>query len=209
MSSPTDLTARVHIVLEIDRPGPEMEQLAEGVQKVSVRIAEINQVQNTYRSTTVSTTASVRHLLLNLRMFSFGIRTLRREFGDTNPAMEAFTTTLIVFSAVGSSAVAGLSLLRGAAARLIPVLKGLTFGFGALVGTAKVAIGVLGFTVGGIGAVLLALAAIPVSIWAMESASGISALKREAKDLGDDLKILEADIASVRAEQDKFNLGMS
>ena len=209
MTSPIDLTAKIRIIIEMDRPGPGAKELEEDLIRVKVSMGDLSNVTNVYRSTTVSTTASVRHLLLNLRMFSFGIRTLRREFGDTNPAMEAFTTTLIVFSAVGSSAVAGLSLLRGAAARLIPVLKGLTFGFGALVGTAKVAIGILGFTVGGIGAVLLALAAIPVSIWAMESASGLSALRREARDLGADLKILEVQIASLRAEQDKFNLGMS
>ncbi len=193
----------------MDRPGPGAKELADDLIRVKVTMGDLNNETHIYRTTTVSTTASVRHLLLNLRMFSFGIRTLRREFGDTNPALEAFTTGLIVFSAVGSSAVAGLSLLRGAAARVIPVLKGLTFGLSSLVGTAKVAIGVLGFTAAGVGAVLLGLAAIPVAVWAMESATGLNALKREARDLAADLKILEVQIGSLRAEQDKFNLGMS
>lgn len=206
MSSPTDLTARVHIVLEIDRPGPEMEQLAEGVQKVSVRIAEINQVQNTYRSTTVSTTASVRHLLLNLRMFSFGIRTLRREFGDTSPALEAFSTGLIVIAAVGSSVVSAMSLMRGAVGRLAPYLAGMNFA--TIIGSAKILVGVLGGPAG-VAAVLLTLVAIPVASWAMDAASGVSALRREAKSLELDLKMLETQIKSLSAEQDKFNLGMS
>uniref|UniRef100_A0A6M3MFY8 Uncharacterized protein n=1 Tax=viral metagenome TaxID=1070528 RepID=A0A6M3MFY8_9ZZZZ len=209
MSAPIDLTAKVRIVIEMDRPGPGMKELNEDAIRVKVAMGDLSNTTNVYRTTTVSTAASVRHLLLNLRMFSFGIRTLRREFGDTNPALEAFSTALIVLSAVGSSAIAAVSLLKPVFAALIPVVHGLTFGLGALVGTTKVAIGVLGFTAGGVGAVLIALAAIPISIWAMESASGISALKRESKDLGDDLKLLEGDIASLRAEQDKFNLGMS
>lgn len=206
MASPTDLTARIHIVLEIDRPGPEMEQLADGVAKVQVRIAEINQVQNTYRTTVKSTTASVRYLLLNLRMFSFGIRTLRRQFGDTSPALEAFANGLMTLAAVGTSAISGVELLRGAVGRLGPALAGMNFA--TVIGGAKILIGLLGGPVG-VVAGFAALVAVPVAAWAMESASGISALRREAKSLELDLKMLEFHLKSLRAEQDKFNLGMS
>ncbi len=208
MAKATDLTARIHIVLEIDRPGPEMEQLAEGVHKVQVRIAEINQVQNTYRTTVQSTTTSVRYLLLNLRMFSFGIRTLRRQFGDTNPVLEAFSSGLLTLAASGTVLVSGIQLVKGAIGTLGPVVSGLTFGLGALVGTAKILIGVLGGPVS-VGVALLALVAIPVGMWALESVSGISALRREARGLKEDLAMLETHLESLRMEQDRFNLVMS
>lgn len=208
MAKATDLTSRIHIVLEIDRPGPEMEQLAEGVQKVSVRIAEVNSIQNTYRTTVQSTTASVRYLLLNLRMFSFGIRTLRRQFGDTNPVMEAFSNGLLNLAAAGTILVSGTQILKGVIVTLGPIVSGLTFGLGALVGTAKILIGVLGGPVS-VAVALLALIAIPVGIWALESASGISAMRREAKALKADLEMLETHLESLRMEQEKFNLGIS
>lgn len=209
MSQPVDMTAKVHIILEIDRPGPGMQQLADDVKVVGVRIAEVNQIQNTYRTTTTSTTASVRMLLLNMRMFSFGVRTLRREFGDTNPVLEQFSSGLITIAAIGTSLVSGVDLIKHSVARLAPIVAGLNFGLGALAGTAKIAIGVLGLTAGGVGAVLLTLAAIPIASWAMDAASGISALRQEAKSLEVDLKMLETQLKALSAEQDKFNLGTS
>jgi len=182
-----------------------MEQLAEGVAKVQVRIAEINQVQNTYRQTTVSTTASVRHLLLNLRMFSFGVRTLRREFGDTSPALEAFSTGLITIAAVGSSIVSGVSLIRGAIGRLKPLLAEGSVEAAKL--TAQLATLGLSWTAVAVGAALLI--AIPVSSWLLDAFTGVHALRQEAKSLRMDLKMLETQLKSLSAEQDKFNLGTS
>lgn len=205
MSSPTDLTARVHIVLEIDRPGPEMEQLAEGVQKVNVRIAEINQVQNTYKQTTISTTASVRHLLLNLRMFSFGIRTLRREFGDTSPALEAFSTGLITIAAIGSTLVSASSLIKGAIGRLKPLFQ--AGSKEALKLAADMA--ALGITWTGVAVAAALLIAIPVSSWLLDAFTGVHELRQEAKSLALDLKMLETRLKSLSAEQEKFNVGMS
>lgn len=183
-----------------------MEQLADGVAKVQVRVAEINQIQNTYRSTTVSTAASVRHLLLNLRMFSFGIRTLRQEFGDVNPVLEAFSSGLITIAAVGTSIVSGMSLIQGTMGRLGPYLAGMNFS--TIIGSAKILIGLLGGPAG-VAAALLAVIAIPVASWAMDSASGVNALKQEIKALEADLKELEAQLENLRLEQDKFNLGSS
>jgi len=200
-----DLTAKIRIVLEIDRPGPEMAQLAEGVQTVGVRIAEINQIQNTYRQTTVSTTASVRNLLLNLRMFSFGIRTLRREFGDTNPVLESFSTAMITVAAAGTMAVSGVALITQTMAKLSPYL----------ISTSKEAVALaasmagLGITWSMVAVTAGLVVAIPLASWAMDSISGISALRQEAKDLESDLAMIENRLKSMSAEQDKFNLGMS
>ena len=80
MTSPIDLTAKIRILIEMDRPGPGAKELEEDLIRVKVSMGDLSNVTNVYRTTTVSTTASVRHLLLNLRMFSFGVRTLRREF---------------------------------------------------------------------------------------------------------------------------------
>lgn len=206
MATPIDMTARIHLILEIDRPGPEMEQLAEGVHTVGIRIAEVNQIQNIQRTTMQSSTASVRYLLLNLRMFSFGMRTLRRQFGDTNPALEQFTNSLMTLAAIGTSVVAGTTLITGAMARLTPILAGVTFG--TLIGGAKILIGLLGGPVG-VAAALLTIVAIPISGWVMDSVSGIHTLRQEAKGLEFDLKMLESQLKTLSAEQDKFNLGMS
>lgn len=208
MSKTLDLTAKIRFQIEVDRLGPGLQPEIDALRAVKLTMGDVNVTTQTFRTTTTSAATSVRYLLLNLRMFSFGIRTLRREFGDTNPALEAFSTTLLITAAVGTSLISATTLLKGAIATLGPIVAGLTFGLGALGGTAKILIGVLGGPAS-VVTVLLSLVAIPVALWAMESAAGISALRREAKGLKEDLSMMEAQLESLRMEQDKFNLGTS
>ncbi len=203
MSRSTDLTSKIKIIIEIDDPGPGMKRLAEDITGAKVAIGEMTIVQNKYATSATSTGTSVRRLLLDLRMFSFGVRTLRREFGDTNPAIEAMSQALLVLAASGTMVVSGLSLITGVSKKL-PFIQ---LVFQTVAFAAKTTLAAASITMLAAGATLLI--AIPLLGWIRDQTSGMATLRREAKDLAADLRVLGAEIDSLTRSQDRFNLGMS
>jgi len=160
---------------------------------------------------------STRSALLNFRMFSFAIRTLRREFGITNPVIEQFSQVLIVGSALGTGLVAGHKLLTtgvkqltgaygegiGAAAGFYAALKA-----GALSVTllSVAAAALLGFAVGTwIGEQAPAFKEMTAAVKgykeAVEDLTGsLSGLKVEQAGLGAEAAVYQAQIARINYE---------
>lgn len=203
MSKSTDLTSKIRIIIEIDDPGPGMKQLTEDLAGAKFQIGELTIVQNNFSAATQSTGLSVRGLLLNLRMFSFGVRTLRREFGDTNPALEAISQGLLVLAASGTLVASGFTIITNIAKDL-PFI---TLAFQTVAFAAKTALAAVSLTALAVaGGVLIA---IPLLQWWSDQVTGMAALRQEAKALAADLKALEAELDSLTRTQARFNLGMS
>lgn len=201
MSRSTDLTSKIKIIIEVDRPGPGMKQLVEDLTGAKIAVGDITIVQNKYAASSRATGLSVRGLLLDLRMFSFGVRTLRREFGDTNPAIEAMSSALLVLAASGTMVAATFDIVK----------RGMVV-WPAIVATLKVAIGVVGgLTVVFTGLAVIAGVIVGIGLlrWISDQTSGMAALRQEAKDLATDLRALGAEIDSLTLSQSRFNLGMS
>lgn len=134
-------------------------------------------------------------------MFSFGVRTLRREFGDTNPAIEAMSSGLLVMAAAGTMLAASFDIVKKAMVV-----------WPALIGTVKIAIGVIGglpAVLTALGVAAVALTGIGVLRWISDQTSGMAALRQEAKDLAADLRVLDAEIDALTRSQDRFNLSLS
>jgi hypothetical protein len=204
MSKPSDLTAKIRFIFEVEAAAgvAQLEQAADGVKTLRFNIGEMSVVQNNIKQATSAYGSSVRGLLLNLRMFSFAVRTLRRELGNSNPVIEQISTSLITFAAAATGIVAGLDLLS----RVSKVFAGTSLP--AFIGAVKVAIGVLGglpvvlSVIGGILTISLAKGLFEIT-------SGISRLRREAKDLEQDLLILKTSLEALNLEQERFSLGLA
>ena len=203
MSKSTDLTSKVKIIIEIDDPGPGMRKLAEDISGAKIQIGEMTIVQNKYGAAATSTGLSVRRFLLDLRMFSFGVRTLRREFGDTNPALEAMSSALLVLAASGTMVAAAFDIVRGVSKNL-PFIQ---LAFQTVAFAAKTTLATV--SVGALATVASVLVGIPVLMWISDQVTGMAALRQEAKTLAADLRVLGSEIDSLTRSQDRFNLGMS
>ena len=204
MSKSTDLTAKIRFIFEVDAaPGvAQLAQAADGVKVLKFNIGEITQVTTNIKEATSGYGTSIRGLLLNLRMFSFAVRTLRREFGNTNPVIEQISTNLITLAALTTGLAAGYDLLK----RGVDAFWAASTG---LLGTVKVAIGVMG----GLGTVLtgigVVIAGIAIARWFSDWVTGISAIRRESKGLEVDLSMLKAELEDLNMEQERFSLGLS
>ncbi len=203
MSRSTDLTSKVKIIIEIDDPGPGMRKLAEDISGAKVQIGEMTIVSNKYGAATASTGLSVRRLLLDLRMFSFGVRTLRREFGDTNPAIEAMASALLVLAASGTMVTAGLDIVTRTAKNL-PFIQ---LAFQTITFAAKTTLAAISVTA--LATAATVLIAIPLLGWWSDQVTGMAALRQEAKALATDLRVLGAELDALTRSQERFNLGMS
>lgn len=204
MSKSTDLTAKIRFIFEVDATQGigQLAQAADGVKVLKFNVGEIVTVTNNIKEATSGYGSTVRGLLLNLRMFSFAVRTLRRELGNTNPVIKQITTSLITFAAAATGIVAGLDLMS----RVMKVFAGATLP--TLIGTLKVAIGVLG----GLPVVLTvigSLLTITLAKGLFEITSGISRLRQEARGLADDLLVLKTMLQALNLEQERFNIGLS
>lgn len=203
MSKSTDLTAKIRFIFEVDATAgiAQLTQAEDGLTSITFGVGEMTNVVNISEAATSSYGSSIRGLLLNLRMFSFAVRTLRREFGNTNPVIEQISVNLITLAALTTGLAAGYDILKKATAAFMASSN-------ALIGTLKIVIGVLGgWQVALIALGLLALPSVikGVSEWR----SGISKLKQEVKDLEFDLKMMETALDRLNLTQERFNLGMS
>ena len=204
MSKSTDLTAKIRFIFEVDATQGigQLGQAADGVKVLKFNVGEITTVTNNVREATSGYGSSVRGLLLNLRMFSFAVRTLRRELGDTNPVIEQISTNLITFAAAATGIVAGLDLMS----RVMKVFAGATLP--SLIGTLKIAVGVLG-GIGTIATIVGSVLLVTLAKGIFDVTSGISGLRQEARALADDLLILKTTLEALNLEQDRFNIGLS
>lgn len=203
MSKSTDLNAKIRFVFEVDATGgiAQLSQAEDGVKTLTFQIGEITQVTNNIREATSSYGTSIRGLLLNLRMFSFAVRTLRREFGDTNPVIENISASLITVAAFTTGVAAAWDITTKAT-------KAFMASSAPLIGTLKIIIGVFGAWQTAL--VALALIALPGVVKGLfELTSGVSKFRREAKELETDINMLEAGLDRLSLTQDRFNLGLS
>lgn len=203
MSKSTDLNAKIRFVFEVDATGgiAQLSQAEDGVKTLTFQIGEITQVTNNIREATSSYGTSIRGLLLNLRMFSFAVRTLRREFGDTNPVIENISASLITVAAFTTGVAAAWDIATKAT-------KAFMASSAPLIGTLKIIIGVFGAWQTAL--VALALIALPGVVKGLfELTSGVSKFRREAKELETDINMLEAGLDRLSLTQDRFNLGLS
>ena len=205
MSKSSELTSKIKIIIEIDDPGPGRKKLAEDLTGAKVVLRDLTIVQNKYSAAATSTGTSVRGLLLDLRMFSFGVRTLRREFGDTNPALEAMSQGLLVLAASGTMVISGMSLIR-------KVIGGVRSGytqlaFQTVAFAAKTTLATISVTALAAGAAVLV--GIPLLMWINDQVSGMAALRQQAKALAADMRMLDVEIETLTMSQERFNLGMS
>jgi hypothetical protein len=85
---------------------------------------------NALRTTAVETekaTVSIRSVLLDLRMFAFGLRTLKTELGANSPELTAFTDQLIGVTAAATMVIAGMDLVSKSAQILAGTDKNIGF----------------------------------------------------------------------------------
>lgn len=159
----------------------------EGVVSVNTRLVASSQ----------DVAMSTRGALLNFRMFSFAIRTLRREFGVTNPVIEQFSQVLIVGSALGTGLVAGHKLLTVG-------VKQLSGAYGEGVGTAAgfyaaLKAGVLSVTALSIAAA--ALIGFAVGTWAGEQAPAFKEMTAAIKGYKEAIEDLTGSLSGLKVEQ--------
>lgn len=204
MSKSTDLTAKIRFIFEVDATQGigQLGQAADGVKVLKFNIGEITQVTTNVKEATSGYGSTVRGLLLNLRMFSFAVRTLRRELGDTNPVIESISSSLLVVAATLTGLVAGLDLASKAA----KVFAGTSLP--ALIGALKVTIGVLG-GIGTVATIVGSILLVTLAKGVFDVTSGISALRQEARAMADDLLMLKTTLEALNLEQDRFNIGLS
>lgn len=201
--SSTTLTAKVKFTFTVDAASgiAQLQQTEDGVVNLTFQIGELVNITNNVKGATSGYGSSIRGLLLNLRMFSFAIRTLRREFGNTNPIIEKISANLITLAAVTTGVAAAFTMIKGAidafwasTTYVVLALQTIIFALGAL---QVIAIG-------------LALIALPTVIKGIQNfTSGITQLKREAKDVASDISMMEAAIKQLSLTQERFNIGLS
>lgn len=177
------------------------------LQAMKTDIDGVNKVNTQWVEGSKQAAISNRSLLFNFRMLSFAVRTLRREFGVTNPAIEAFSRTMIIGSAVGSLFVAtndlitrGFPALAGKAAEGKVGLDALNAGF------VQGSLAVTGLAVG-VGA-LIGLA---FGTWIGEGISPVKQMniairtyKEQIEELTGTLKELKAEQAGLNAESTMY-----
>ncbi len=205
MSKSANLNAKIKLELEVDAASGTavLNQASSGLQNLIFNIDNSTTITNNAAKATASYSGSLRATLMSFRMFSFALRSLRRELGDTNPALESVTTGLIILSSAGTGIAAGMRLIGQAANKLSKThLKGLGAQLAFLKTTALANIPVL-IAVG--ATIATAFAVSYLSDWA----SGATKVRREIKALDADLGMMKATLEAVNLAQDRFNLGVS
>lgn len=218
MSTTTQLRAYITIDTTVMAKGSEelanlraalkgVAEDAEGVVKVQTRLTEVGE----------QSVISTRSLLLNFRMFSFAVRTLRRELGITHPAFESFSRVMLVGAAAGTLFVSantlitqGLPKLVGEAGKGLSIMGGLAAAFKAgnvaVIGLSVAVGGLIGYAVGSwIGETFTPIREITGAVKAYEDqiedlTSALTALKVEQSDLSAESSMYAAAIAKVNYE---------
>ena len=157
----------------------------------------ITQVDQAVKTQTLST----RAILLDFRMLSFALRTLRTEFGVTDPTVTAVTDGMITLAATATGLVAGFDLLTKGAGPLTRSLYTLATGAAAAN---------LSFTAMGIGILsatwpllLLAGALIAVNWYASEA--GTQAARTAIVNYSKEIEKLNKDLATLKGQQSDLN----
>jgi hypothetical protein len=189
---------RTQIVINVTVPqganlGPYIQQVQQLQQTLGTAAPTIININNQTRAWSATT----RRLLLDLRMFSFAMRTLRREFGVTSPIVEAATRGLIVISAVATGAVAGFDMLR----RIQTMLTGSTVGLSAAMASLKAGAAGLMAVLSALWPVLVVLASVIGGIKLFEWLTGIQGVQSAMKQWKKDVEDLNASLKDLRYEQ--------
>ena len=151
---------------------------------------------------------SARSVLLDLRMFAFGLRTIRTELGDTNPLMSAITDKLILFAAVATMVASGLDMYSksGAIAKMISNAYASSALAAALASeTLTAAVGTLAAAYGPILVVLAAVAAALAYINWYEGVNGVNAANDSIKNYTDQVKVLTDQLSELKDQQEAVN----
>lgn len=192
------MVARITIDASVIAKGsPEALALRKAIQGIKTDIDGVTKINTEYVEAGKRTAMSNRTLLFNFRMLSFAVRTLRREFGVTNPLVENLSRTMIIGAAVGSLYVStndlitrGLPALAGEAAKGKVGLDALTAGM--LAG--KLAVTGLAVAIG----VLLGIVA---GTWFGEWIGGFRPLNQEIKAYKNQVEDLTNSLAALNVEQ--------
>ena len=204
MSKSADLNAKIKFTFEVDAGSgvSQIETVNAALGNQIVVMGDLIIVQQKAASSGRKFGSGVRGTLMSLRMFSFAVRTLRRELGDTNPIIEGISTGLILVS----STLTGLTAAGDLANKATKALGGGMAGLSASVTSLSTTLVTLAPVIAVILATFILLSR--VAMW-FDMATGIDVVRRASKALSLDIKTLKNDIEVLNREQDAFNIGMS
>lgn len=198
MSTTTQLRAYITIDTTVMAKGSEeLANLRAMLRGLKDEEAGILDVKTRLTDATKEQSISTRSLLLNFRMFSFAVRTLRRELGITHPLFEQFSRVMLVGAAAGTLLVSantlitkGLPLLVGEVGKGMSVMGGLTAAFEA----GNVAVLGLSVAVG-------ALIGFGLGTWIGEQLSPIREMNSAIKSYKELIEDLTDAIGDLKVEQ--------
>lgn len=215
MSAPgggPNLTVRVLFSIDVKAQTQEAAAMTAELRKMGDVSIQTGDILVNMNQATRSTGYSLRRTLLDLRMFSFAVRTLRREFGSTNPIVDAASSALLIVSAAATGTMTAYSMLTQAQRALsagtvtaAATMAGLKTGMTALLAVAK-ALWPVWVILGG----LIAGIAIGEYVSGIDSIQrSIKGWKEEVEDLGRSMRDLNLEMGLQNEEMQYYQLWVS